>query len=465
MADKVWSGRLPAGMDTGFEAFARSLPADLHLFSHDIAGSLAHLHAIRQAGLLSDAEAERVEAALRDIATAGPEAFPWRDSDEDLHTAIERLVVERVGEAGLRLHTGRSRNDQVATASHLYARQQAGVLAQASLDLADAVLAQAEAAGDKVVVGMTHLQPAQPVLLAHHLLTYAWMAGRDAERFLAASASASRWSPLGAGALAGTGFPLDTAREAAEMGFLAPYPNSIDAVSDRDYLAELTFAAALATSHLSRLAEELILWSHPSFGRVRLGDAFVTGSSMMPQKRNPDSAELIRAKSAGVIGDLVSLLSLLKALPLAYMRDLQEDKPPVYRAVQAAKESLALMCSVVRTATFLPAEPVYGDLSLATELADHLVAGGVPFRIAHAVVGKLSATAEELGGNFARLTRAEFQEASPLFATGLATLLDPHQAVQRHRVIGGTAPAAVKEQMVSLRELLAELRQREGHAR
>ncbi len=457
MADKLWSGRLPAQLDPRFEAFSCSLPADLHLFEHDLIGTMAHVRALAGASLLQPKEAAALLAVLEELRAAGAESFPWSEADEDLHAAIERVVVERVGEPGLRLHTGRSRNDQVATASHLYAHQAAISLAQGARDFAQAVLDKAKAAGDQLIVGMTHLQPAQPVLLAHHLLAYSWMATRDADRFLAAAGHAKQASPLGAGALSGTGFSLNSAESASEMGFDAPYPNSIDAVSDRDYLAELSFACALATSHLSRLAEELILWSHPAFGQVRLADPFVTGSSMMPQKRNPDSAELVRAKSGTVIGDLTTVLTVLKALPLAYMRDLQEDKPALYRAVSATEDSLRIMAGVVATATFLPVEPVYGDLTLATELADHLVRGGVPFRKAHAIVGQLSATAEELGGNFGRLTRAEFRQASPLFSDQLDRLLDPRQAIRAHSAIGGTAPERVQEQMDQLSSVLQGL--------
>ncbi|MHB1842445.1 MAG: argininosuccinate lyase [Sulfobacillus sp.] len=459
MAGKLWSGRLPGRLDPGFEAFSCSLPADLHLFEHDLKASMAHVRALGRAELISATDAQALEGALQDLLQAGVDAFPWTDQDEDLHTAIERVVVERVGEAGLRLHTGRSRNDQVATASHLYAHQAGQELAGEALEFAQAALTQAQAAGDQIIVGMTHLQPAQPVLLAHHLLAYAWMASRDAERFLTTAARSRHSSPLGAGALAGTGFDLDVGQCALEMGFAAPYDNSIDAVSDRDYLAELTFACALATSHLSRLAEELILWSHPAFGRVRLADQFVTGSSMMPQKRNPDSAELVRAKSSSVIGDLVGVLSLLKGLPLAYMRDLQEDKPPLYHAVETTKDSLLIMTGALQTATFMPAAPAYGDLSLATELADHLVRSGMPFRQAHAIVGQLSATAEELGGNFSRLTRAEFRQASSLFGDHLEVVLDPKQAIALHHSVGGSAPKAVRAQMERLESVLQGLRQ------
>jgi len=308
------------------------------------------------------------------------------------------------------------------------------------------------------VLGRTHLQPAQPVLLAHHLLAYGWMALRDAERFRGVAASARRFCPLGAGALAGTGFRLPVEETAEALGFLAPYPNSIDAVSDRDFLAELLFACALTMAHLSRLAEELVLWSTPEFGTVALSEGFTTGSSMMPQKKNPDSAELIRGKAGAVFGELLALLVLLKGLPLAYMRDLQEDKPPVYRAVATTEACLVVMAGALGEATFRASEPPLGDFSLATELADWLVEQGLPFREAHRVVGGLVRLAEERVGTFVALTAEEFQKASPLFPEDVGPLLSPRRALERRAARGGTAPLRVAEQKEELRQAILRLR-------
>lgn len=456
-SDKLWAGRFATGPDPDFERFSRSLPADLHLFRHDIRGSLAHVAALRRAGLLSEEDAHALQQALEDLLAKGPAALPWRETDEDIHSAIERILVERLGQVGLRLHAGRSRNDQVATDAHLYAREAAAHLRRRCLGLARAMLAQAEAVKDAVVTGMTHLQPAQPVLLAHHLLAYGWMAVRDARRFAWAEESASAYCPLGAGALAGSGLPLDLAATAQDLGFREPYPNSIDAVSDRDFLAELTFACALTMVHLSRLAEEVVLWSTAEFRRIRLSEGFSTGSSMMPQKRNPDSAELVRGKTGGVLGDLMALLVTLKALPLAYMRDLQEDKPPVYHAVAVTDDALAIMTKAISEATFPAAEPPWGDLSVATDLAEWLVEQGMPFREAHHIVARLARLAEERGGGFETIRPEEFRQASALFPEDLSRLLDPRHAVARRTTLSGTAPTMVERQKAHLRAAIEAL--------
>lgn len=457
MADKLWSGRLPEGPHPAFEAFSRSLPDDLHLFVHDLQGSIAHVHALLAAGLLEEGEASALEAALAALLAEGPERFPWEEGDEDIHSAVERILVARLGPAGEKLHTGRSRNDQVATDTHLWASQAAGDLAEAALDLARTLEGKAREAGDALTFGMTHLQRAQPLLLAHALLAHAWPLVRDARRFLAASVSALETSPLGAGALAGNGYGLDSVLSATELGFKAPYANSIDAVADRDFLLELVFAASLSMAHLSRLAEEAVLWTSQEFSRLRLPEGFVTGSSMMPQKRNPDVMELVRGRSGAVFGDLTALLVTLKGLPLAYMRDLQEDKPPAYHAASVVGASMRLLKRALEGAVFRGVDIARGDLSLATDLADALVRAGLPFRQAHRVVGGLARLAEERGGGFETITPEEFREASPLFPADPTLLLDPREAIARRSGPGGTAEEAVAVQREALDEALTKL--------
>jgi len=454
MHGKLWSGGPAAPPDPDFEAFSRSLPADLHLFRADVVGSLAHLAALADAGIVSAEESASLTRALTSLLESDPDDIALLPEDEDIHAAIERLLAEEVGEAALRIHAGRSRNDQVATDVLLLVRASALELAGSACRLGGALLAQADEAGDTVTVGYTHLQRAQPVLFAQHLLAHAWAAVGDADRFLDLEARARRSCPLGAGALAGTGLPLDTEATARALGFDAPSPNSIHAVSDRDSVLEVTFACALAMTHLSRLAEEAVLWSSAEFGTIRLPDGFVTGSSMMPQKRNPDAMELVRGHTSGVVGSLMALFTLMKGLPLAYMRDLQDDKPPLYAAVETTRASFAIATGAMAGASFSPPAVSRGDLSLATDLADVLVQNGVPFREAHRVVGGLVRLALTRDGGFETLTASEFKAASPLFPDDVASLIDPRASVARRQAKGGTGPAAVADQR---RELAASL--------
>lgn len=442
-----------------FEAFSRSLASDLSLFQEDIVGSIAHVRALTRAGVVTPEEALRLDGALQALLSEGPASLPWEAGDEDIHTGVERILTERLGELGMRLHTGRSRNDQVAVDFHLYVRQEGLRLATLSGDLAAVLSQKADQAGDRVVAGMTHLQRAQPVLLAHHLLAYAWMFLRDGERFAGASRAAARRCPLGAGALAGTSFELDLEKTARELGFEAPYPNSVDAVSDRDFALEILFAASVSMVHLSRLCEEMVLWSTREFSWMRLSDGFSTGSSMMPQKRNPDVAELVRGRTGSVFGNLAALLATLKGLPLAYMRDMQEDKPPVFQGVQTAAGALEVMALAVGEAEFAPPAVPFGDFSVATDLADVLVERGMPFRTAHRVVAALARRAEERGGQFEQLTLQDFHEASPLFPKDVLSYLDPEKSVQRRRAVGGTSPSAVVVQKATLAKELNRLRE------
>ncbi len=397
---RLWGGRFGEGPDARMADFTRSIEVDAALALDDIAGSIAHVRGLGRAGLLTEDEVgtlERGLVSLRMEVEAG--TITWDPSLEDVHMNLETLLTERVGAVGGKLHTGRSRNDQVATDLRLWTRRAVDRLAGGILGMERALVDLAERDGDAVLPGTTHIQPAQPVLFAHHLLAYVEMLERDRGRLLDARARLNV-SPLGAGALAGAGYPLDREATAAELGFDGVTANSLDAVSDRDFVVEVLAAAALAMVHLSRLAEEITWWSNPRFGFVHVADAFSTGSSMMPNKKNPDPAELVRGRAAGVIGALAGMLALLKGLPLAYQRDLQEDKPPLFAAVSTLDASLAVMAGVIETLVVdrarmaAAAEEGY---TTATALADALVLRGVPFRAAHHIVGGLVGGAEAEG--------------------------------------------------------------------
>jgi argininosuccinate lyase len=397
---RLWGGRFGDGPDARMADFTRSIEIDAELALDDIAGSIAHVRGLGRAGLLTEEEVQVLErglVSLRDDVVAGSVA--WDPILEDVHMNLETMLTERVGSVGGKLHTGRSRNDQVATDIRLWTRRACDRLDAGILGLERALVDLAEREGDAVLPGTTHVQPAQPVLLAHHLLAYVEMLERDRGR-LADARSRLNVSPLGAGALAGAGYPLDRETTAAELGFDGVTANSLDAVSDRDFVVEVLADAALAMVHLSRLAEEITWWSNPRFGFVRVADAFSTGSSMMPNKKNPDPAELVRGRAAATIGSLAGMLALLKGLPLAYQRDLQEDKPPLFAAVSTLDASLAVMAGLVETLAIdrgrmqTAAEEGY---TTATALADALVRLGVPFRAAHHIVGGLVGGAEAEG--------------------------------------------------------------------
>ncbi|MDA8344667.1 MAG: argininosuccinate lyase [Thermaerobacter sp.] len=441
----IWGGRFAQPQDPRFLAYGRSVQWDARLAPQDIRGSLAHAQALHDAGVIDDAQAQALRDGLEAIARSlsSGEGLHTLPQDEDVHGAIERLL----GPAGEYLHAGRSRNDQVALDFHLFCKESGEQLAGAVRELQTAILRQAEAAGDALVPGMTHLQEAQPVLFAHHLMAYFWMFERDRRRMLWAAAQADR-SPLGAGALAGTGLPLDTMATAKRLELAGIYENSIDAVSDRDFALDLGHAAALCALHLSRLGEEIVLWASRPFGWIQLPDAFASGSSMMPQKKNPDAAELLRGRAGRVVGRLVGLMLVLKGLPLAYVRDLQEDKEALFEIVDTLREGVLLSAALIDAAQFTPPGVPQGDLMLATEIADHLVRQGVPFRQAHRLVGQAVRLATTQGGSFLNLSEAEWLAISPHFtAPALAELLDPLRAVARRAVPGGTAPQRVREQI------------------
>jgi argininosuccinate lyase len=446
----LWHGRFEDGPSDELLAFTVSLSYDRRLALDDLAGSRAHVRGLARTGLLSDEEAKEVLAALdqvEDELTSG--AFVFEPSDEDIHTAIERRVTAIAGPAGAKLHTGRSRNDQVATDLRLYAKRELTAVARRVLDLQRVLLQRADDAGPAYLPGYTHMQRAQPVLLAHHLLAHGWALARDIDRLLDCRRRMDV-SPLGAGALAGSSLPLDPDGTAAELGFKVRFENSLDAVSDRDFVAEALFVLTLLAVHLSRMGEEVIVWSTAEFGFVALDDSWSTGSSMLPQKKNPDIAELVRGKAGRLIGDLTGLLATLKGLPLAYNRDLQEDKEPLFDAIDQVHLGLEALAGLYATLTFdhdrmqAAADSPY---SAATDLAELLVDRGMPFREAHALVGSLVRDSIER-----RVPLGELVAAHPDLGADAVALLEPGVAVGRRTTPGGAGPAPVEDQQRRFRK-------------
>ena len=424
----LWSGRFTEGADAFTQRFGASLPVDQRLYAEDIAGSIAHANMLAAQGIIATADAEAIAGGLQGILadiTSGALTFDVMES-EDIHMAIEAELTRRVGDAGARLHTGRSRNDQVATDTRLYAKRRAGELMAANVALREALIAQAEANFDVILPGYTHLQHAQPVLFSHHMLAYVQMLARDWNR-LAAARDAADACPLGAAALAGTTYPLDRFATAEALGFDHPIPNSLDAVSDRDFLLDLIYACSVSCLHLSRLCEEIVLWSSAEFGFITLSDAYSTGSSIMPQKKNPDSCELIRGKSGRVFGHLTGLLTTMKGLPLAYNKDMQEDKQPFFDSFDTVMAALSIMNGVIATLRVhreRMEESVKSGFLNATEVADYLVAHGVAFRDAHGIVGRIVLRCEEKGCAIEDLSLEELREFSPAIDESLYAYID-----------------------------------------
>jgi argininosuccinate lyase len=437
-------------------AFSASLAFDKELAEDDLDGSVAHVEGLGHAGILQDDEVsallEALETVRRELAS---NTFVFEAADEDVHTAIERRVTELLGASGARLHTGRSRNDQVATALRLYTRRHLVRVGELVCDLQEVLYRQARDAGEAVLPGYTHLQRAQPVPLAHHLLAHGWALGRDLDRVLDALGRVEV-SPLGAGALAGSSLPLDPDFTARRLGFAARFENSLDAVSDRDFVAETLFVCSLIGVHLSRLGEEIVLFSSQEFGFYHLDDAWATGSSMLPQKKNPDVGELARAKAGRLIGHLAGFLATLKGLPLAYNRDLQEDKEPLFDALGQLELALPALSGLYASIRFdfeamsgAASEPALGAL----DLAEWLVERGTPFRQAHAIVGGLVRSALEGGRPLAELVAAH--EA---LGPQAARLLEPGAALARRRTAGGAGLAAVAVQLERFGERLSAWR-------
>ena len=448
----LWHGRFDGDPADELMAYTASIGFDVRLAPDDIAGSRAHVKMLGAVGLLTDTETAEVLAALDQAeAELASGDFAFAPEDEDIHTAIERRVTELAGPAGAKLHTGRSRNDQVATALRLFAKRELAAIASDVIALQSVLLERAVAAGDAYLPGYTHLQRAQPVLLAHHLLAHGWALARDVDR-LADARTRLDVSPLGAGALAGSSLPLDPDMSAAELGFAARFENSIDAVSDRDFAAESLFALTMVAIHLSRLGEEIVFWTSEEAGFATLDDAYATGSSMLPQKKNPDIAELARAKAGRLIGNLTGLLATLKGLPLAYNRDLQEDKEPLFDAFDQVRLGVRAIAGLMATIAFntdAMAAAADAPTSAATDLAEHLVADGVPFREAHAIVGDLVRRSLDGEAPLAELVRAHPQLGEPA-----AALLTPGTPVTRRTTPGGAAPGPVAAQIEQFRARL-----------
>jgi argininosuccinate lyase len=455
---KLWGGRFSGGPAAALEALNASIGFDWRLAPYDLKASKAHARVLNRAGLLDDAELERMLAALdalgEDVASG---AFTGTIADEDVHTALERGLVERLGDLGGKLRAGRSRNDQIATDLRLYCRDHARGLAADLADLVDALAEQAAGLVEAPAPGMTHLQHAQPITLGHQLLAHAQGFLRDLDRLRDWDRRAAV-SPLGSGALSGSSLPLDPVAVAEELGFDRPAANSLDGVADRDFAAELLFVCSMVGVHLSRLGEEVILWSSQEFGWVTLDDAFSTGSSIMPQKKNPDVAELARGKSGRLVGNLTSLLVTLKGLPFAYNKDLQEDKEPVFDSLDNLALLLPAVTGMVATMVFnveVPRESAPKGFSLATEIADWLVRKGVPFRSAHEIAGACVAHCEARGIGLHEIADADLPGISEHLDPSVREVLTVDGALAGRTTPGSTGPKAVADQLAQVRDEVA----------
>jgi argininosuccinate lyase len=460
---KLWSGRFSEATDPAVKAFTASLAFDKRLALYDVQGSLAHARMLGARAILSKRDVAAIERGLASVRREIESGrFEWSDDDEDVHFAIERRLTALIGEAGKRLHTARSRNDQVATDVRLWLRAEIDAADKQVAALIRALLAQAARHAALIMPGYTHLQVAQPVTFGHHLLAYVAMLERDRERLADCRRRTNRL-PLGAAALAGTTFAIDRQRVARELGFEGLAENSLDAVSDRDFAIEFCACASIVMVHLSRLAEELVLWASPRFGFVRLPDRYCTGSSIMPQKKNPDVPELVRGKSGRVFGSLVALLALMKGQPLAYNKDNQEDKEPLFDAADTLKACLEVFAGMVSDLVPVPramrAAALEGHAT-ATDLADYLVRKGVAFRDAHEVVARAVREAELAGVDLAQLPLAKLKSFSPKIEADVKRVLTLEGSVAARDHIGGTAPAQVRQAISRARKRLAPLKKR-----
>ncbi|MGC9395795.1 MAG: argininosuccinate lyase [Anaerolineae bacterium] len=455
--NKLWGGRFDKPTDALLERFNASIGFDWRLYAADIAGSIAYARSIRDVGILTDTELDAIVQGLEQVrAEFDAGTFVALPSDEDIHTAVERRLGELIGDAAGKLHTGRSRNDQIATDMRLYLLHQVPVLREHVRGLQRAIVDKAEAHLDVMMPGYTHLQPAQPILFSHWLMSFFWMLQRDVERLDDLTKRVSVL-PLGNAALAGNTFGIDREMLAADLGFDRINENSLDGVSDRDFIAELLFWAALLQTHLSRLAEDLIIYATAEFGFVELDDAYSTGSSIMPQKKNPDSIELVRGKTGRLVGNLVALLTTLKGLPSSYDKDLQEDKESLFDTLDTLELELPIVAGVIDTLRINAgqmASALRDDL-LATELADYLVRQGLPFRQGHHIVGQVVRATLAKGCGLRDLSVAEYQALSPHFGDDVHDVLDFRRAIEQRSVPGGTATAAVQAQIEKAKAVLA----------
>jgi argininosuccinate lyase len=458
----LWGGRFAGGPADALAALSKSTHFDWRLAPYDIAGSRAHARVLHRAGLLDDATLESMLAALdRLLVDVESGAFVPADDDEDVHTALERGLIERAGaDVGGRLRAGRSRNDQVSTLFRMYLRDHARSVAALVLDVVDALVQQSQQHLTVPMPGRTHLQHAQPVLLSHHLLAHAWALLRDVQRLQDWDAR-TNVSPYGSGALAGSSLGLDPEAVAVDLGFATSVQNSIDGTASRDFVAEFAFVAAMTAVDVSRLAEEVVLWATKEFSFVTLDDAYSTGSSIMPQKKNPDVAELARGKAGRLVGDLAGLLTTLKSLPLAYNRDLQEDKEPVFDAVDTLEVLLPAFAGMVATMEFNThrlASLAPQGFSLATDIAEWLVREGVPFRVAHEVAGACVRACEQRGIELWDLTDDDLAAISPHLAPGVREVLSVEGSLASRNSKGGTAPDRVREQLAAVTGAVATAR-------
>ncbi len=453
----LWSGRFEQGVSEFTQEFGASLPIDKAMYHQDIAGSRAHARMLAAQGVISEEDKQKIVDGLTAIEKRIDEGdFVFDINDEDIHMSIEKVLTENIGDAGARLHTGRSRNDQVVTDTRLYAKELARELMVANVSLREALFEAAEKTFGVILPGYTHMQHAQPVLLSHHFMAYFWMFSRDFKR-LSAALDAADMNPLGSAALAGTTYPLDRMATTKELGFAAAIPNSLDAVSDRDFLLDLNYACSVSMIHLSRLCEEIILWSTSEFGFITLSDSYSTGSSIMPQKKNPDFVELIRGKSGRVVGDLVALLVTMKSLPLAYNKDLQEDKEGAMDAAKTLYDCMICMKGMIATMSInqdaMDEQAKKGYLA-ATDVADYLAKKGMPFRKAHEVVGHLVLLCDKRGCDLSALSLDDFRAESELFEQDITEALDLESIVAARTTFGGTGHSAVKEQMEQAKNVL-----------
>ncbi|OIJ12415.1 argininosuccinate lyase [Anaerobacillus alkalilacustris] len=457
MTAKLWGGRFTKKAESWVDAFGASIGFDKELVKEDIQGSMAHIKMLGKCGIVPEQDVEKILAGLTVIkAKAEKGELEYNVQNEDIHLNIEKFLIDEIGEVGGKLHTGRSRNDQVATDMHLYLRNQVKEIMVSVKHLQEAIIGQAKQHVETIIPGYTHLQRAQPVSFAHHLMAYFWMLERDYERY-EESFKRINISPLGAGALAGTTFPIDRAYTAEILGFDGIYENSMDAVSDRDFIIEFLSNSSMLMMHLSRLCEELILWSSQEFQFIEMDDTFATGSSIMPQKKNPDMAELIRGKTGRVYGSLFSLLTILKGLPLSYNKDMQEDKEGMFDTVHTVKGSLQIFAGMIETMKVLDKnmeKATNEDFSNATELADYLASKGMPFRAAHEVVGKLVLHCIQNNKFLLDLSMEEFKEASDLFSGDIYHVLEPKTVVARRNSAGGTGFEQVKEAIVKAESII-----------
>ncbi|MGC8795767.1 argininosuccinate lyase [Thermodesulfovibrio sp.] len=456
---KPWGGRFKEGTAKTLEEFSQSISFDHKLWREDIDGSIAHAKMLHKQGIINAFELEQILRGLKEIAKEIEQGkFQFKEELEDVHMNIERALIEKIGSAGAKLHTARSRNDQVATDLRLYLRKKVSKLIEQLTEIEKTFISIAEKHIDTIMPGYTHLQKAQPVLLAHHLLAYAWMFERDRERLKEALKRINQ-CPLGACAIAGSSLPIDREFTARELEFEGVIPNSIDAVSDRDFVLDVLYCGAMVMMHLSRFAEELILWATDEFKFIELPDRFSTGSSMMPQKKNPDPAELIRGKTGRVYGNLLSLFTTMKGLPLTYNRDMQEDKEPVFDTVETVSMSLKIVNEMLPEIKFIKdkmKEASEKGFTTATDLAEYLVKKGVPFRNAHEITGKIVLYCIEEGKNLTDLSMEEFKKFSSKIDRDVYEILTSEGSIEAKISYGSSSKKSVKEQIKLLKKRLRE---------